>query len=148
MYAINIANLYHRPFSSPPVSNHISTCLHNLFWWRMRTRYATTEINGTRSPRTNRYNYRCSQMNCTCGSHAVPRKVCTPAKLARFPSDLRRLSRWILFSLALSLSLFSHYLIFCFTQRFIMTFPLPWLTKQLPKLPECFGIFAIVCKYK
>jgi len=42
-------------------SAHISTCLHNLFWWRMRTRYAATWINGIRLPRINRYNYRCSR---------------------------------------------------------------------------------------
>jgi len=52
--------------SSPAVfqttsSAHISTCLHNLFWWRMRTRYAATWINGIRLPRINRYNYRCSR---------------------------------------------------------------------------------------
>lgn len=95
---INITNLC--IFVLSPLLQSRTTsqlCLHNLFWWRMRTHYAATEINGTRSPRINRYNYRCGQMNCTCGSHAVPRrKVRTSAKLARFPSDLRRLSRWIL----------------------------------------------------
>jgi len=74
-------------------STYISVCLHNLFRWRMTTHYARTEINGSRSPRINRYNYRRSQMNYICGSHAVPRrKVCMPTELARFPTDLHRLS--------------------------------------------------------
>lgn len=51
---------------SPAVSQttssaHISACLHNLFWWRMRTRCAATWINGIRLPQINRYNYRCSR---------------------------------------------------------------------------------------
>lgn len=121
---INIANLC--IFVPSPLLQSRTTsqlCLHNLFWWRMRTHYAATEINGTRSPRINRYNYRCGQMNCTCGSHAVPRrKVRTSAKLARFPSDLRRLSWWILF-LPPPSSFFSRYLVFRFTQRLLVTFP-------------------------
>lgn len=74
------------------ITSYISVCLHNLFRWRTTTHYAATGINGTRSPRINRYNYWRSQMNCTCGSHAVPRrKVCTLTELARFPTDLHRL---------------------------------------------------------
>lgn len=157
---INITNLC--IFVLSPLLQFRTTsqlCLHNLFWWRMRTHYAATEINGTRSPRINRYNYRCGQMNCTCGSHAVPRrKVRTSAKLARFPSDLRRLSRWILFpppSLSFS-SLFSRYLVFRFTQGLIVTFPFVifrnlWLTKQLTiglKLPKCFGFLALAVDHE
>lgn len=145
---INTINLCVSLSPSTPslaVSNHISTCLHNLFRWRMCTRYAATEINGTRSPRINCYNYRCGQMNCTCGSHAVfRRKVCTPAKLARFPSDLRRLSRWI--PLFLSLFLFLSLSCIPLHLRIHHDFPVRnyrWLTKQLPIWPKCIGASSL-----
>lgn len=50
-----------------PPPTRISMCLHNLFRWRMSTRYAATGINGFCLPRTNWRNYRCSRMNCTRG---------------------------------------------------------------------------------
>lgn len=48
-------------------STKISMRLHNLFRWRMCTRYAPTGINGFCLPRINWGNYRPGQMNCTCG---------------------------------------------------------------------------------
>lgn len=47
------------PSSSPATaaSTHISMRLHNLFRWRMATRYAATGINGFCLPRTNWRNY-------------------------------------------------------------------------------------------